>query len=63
MMLLAHCKIGELKAETEMNGFKVTYSNVKVRLDVIGYLPESLIIKAFLVLRRSPKVPFEYDAF
>lgn len=32
-------------------------------LDVVGYLPESLIIKTFLVLGWSPKVPLEYDPF
>lgn len=34
-----------------------------ITLDDVGYLPESLIIKTFLVLGWSPKVPLEYDPF
>lgn len=34
-----------------------------ITLYVVGYLPESLIIKTFLVLGWSPKVPLEYDPF
>lgn len=34
-----------------------------ITLDVVSYLPESLIIKTFLVLGWPPKVPLEYDPF
>lgn len=34
-----------------------------ITLDVVGYLPESLIIKTFLVLGWSPKLPNEHDPF